>query len=113
MRLQQRQPDGHPLRSHLLAAAANGAPADPRLTEQPPAGCLPLWRAFVDMAGARQIGMGGMGMIPPSEMQAWQAGRGVRLRPWELDTLAEMDRATLALAAPPVAGRPPAQGEDA
>lgn len=100
MQLQQRQADGKPLRNHLLAAAAAGATADPRLTEQPPAGCAPLWGAFVDLVGARLQGMGGAGLVPPSEVQAWQAGRNVRLSPWDLDTLAAMDRATLLLAQP-------------
>ena len=88
---------GKPLRDHLLAAVAAGAAPDPRLTAQPPAGCLPLWLAFLDLIGARNSGMAGDKPIPPSEMQAWQAGRNVRLRPWELDTLAAMDRATLAV----------------
>lgn len=112
MQLLQRQPDGHPLRSHLLAALAAGALPDPRLTQQPPAGCGALWSTFTDLVGARQAGMGGAGLVPPSEVQAWQAGRNVRLSPWELDTLSAMDRATLAIANAAAAPAPTSKDDD-
>lgn len=93
----QRQPDGKPLRDHLLSAAAAGATPDPRLTDQPPACCTLLWQAFIDLIGTRPAGLAGAQSIPPSEVLAWQAGRNLRLRPWDLDTLSAMDRATLAV----------------
>lgn len=98
MHLQQRQTDGKPLRAHLLAAAANGATPDPRILARPPEGAELLWEAFCELAGARPSGMAGDKPVPPSEVQAWQAGRRVCLSPWDLDTLAIMDRSALALA---------------
>lgn len=98
MQLQQRQSDGKPLRDHLLAGARNGAALDPRLVAQPPAGTDQLWHAFCDLMSARPTGMAGDKPVPPSEVQAWCAARRVRLSPWDLDTLAAMDRTALATA---------------
>lgn len=98
MHLLQRQHDGKPLRDHLLAAAKNGAALDPRLVAQPPAGTELLWHTFCELASARPTGMAGDKTVPPSEVQAWCAGRRVRLSPWDLDTLAAMDRTALGLA---------------
>jgi hypothetical protein len=94
MRLAARLPDGSTLRQHLQAAGAT----DPRLTAMPPAGCDGIWRAFCDLNAARPVGMGA-GAVPPSEIDAWQRLHGVRLSPWEVETLMLMDRAALAVMA--------------
>lgn len=99
MRLAQRQPDGGTLREHLLAAQAAGGRADERLAETVPPECAALWGAFVDLSSARPQGLSGATAVPPSELQAWQRLHGVALTSWEIDTLAAMDRAALAVAA--------------
>lgn len=96
MQLATRQSDGSTLREHLQSAAAQGQPADPRLGAGAPPQCAALWDAFVALNGARPSGMGASA-IPPSEIVAWQQLHGVRLTPWEADTLQAMDRAVLAL----------------
>lgn len=98
MQLLQRQPDGKPLRDHLLAAAKNGAALDPCVLAQPPAGTELLWHTYCELTAARPGGMAGDKPVPPSEVQAWCAGRRVRLSPWDLDTLAAMDRTALVAA---------------
>jgi hypothetical protein len=35
------------------------------------------------------------GAIPPSELEAWQRLCGVRLSPWEVETVYELDRLAL------------------
>ena len=112
MQLQRRQPDGKPLRDHLLAAAHNGAPLDPRLVAPPPAGAEMLWHTFCELAAARPTGLAGDKPVPPSEVQAWCAGRRVRLSPWDLDTLAAMDRTALAAAQAQATKARPAVLED-
>jgi len=94
MQLGARTGGGGTLREHLQAAAKQGAEVDYRLVEKLPRHCEALWHAFVDLGSARPAGMGASA-IPPSEIAAWQALHGVRFSPWELDTLAGMDRAAL------------------
>jgi hypothetical protein len=94
MRLAARLPDGSTLRQHLQAAGA----VDARLTATPPAGCDGIWRAFVDLNAARPAGMSAAA-VPPSEIDAWQRLHGVRLSPWEVETIMLMDRAALAVIA--------------
>jgi hypothetical protein len=91
-----RRPDGSTLREHLQSAAAKGERVDPTLLRRVPAEAAALWDAFVSMSGSRPIHQGGAGSIPPTEIAAWQQLHGVRLTPWELDTLARIDRAALA-----------------
>jgi hypothetical protein len=98
MQLMRRQPDGQPLRAHLLAGAAACGQADPRLTMRPPELASALWQAFVDLASARPVGMA-PGAVPPSEIAAWQQLHGVQLSPWEVETLQAMDRAALSVMA--------------
>lgn len=95
MQLAAAQPDGSTLRQHLQAAAAAGAPPDPRLNSRPPEAAAALYDLFVALNAARPVGMG-PNAIPPSEMLAWQQLHGVRLSPWEAETLLAMDRAALA-----------------
>lgn len=100
MRLGARQPDGHTLRAHLQAAARSTGHIDPMLTKtRVPPSCSLLWQAYVELDGSRPIGLGGAGSIPQSEVLAWQVNNGVRLNPWEMSTLAAMDRAALDVAA--------------
>lgn len=99
MHLQHKQADGKPLRDHLLAAAAGGAPLHPLLAEQPPECCTWLWNTYCELTAARPAGLAGEKPTPPSEVLAWQALHGVRLSPWDVDTLAAMDRAALQAAA--------------
>lgn len=96
MQLAQRLPDGQPLRAHLEAAAAAGAAPDPRLHAQPPAAGRALWQAFVDLSGARPVGMA-PSALPPTEIDAWARLNGLRFTGWEVGTLMAMDRAALAV----------------
>ena len=90
MRLSETQSDGSTLRDHLLAAARAGHAVE-LLERRAPAGTSPLWDAFASLASARQNGAA----IPASEIDAWQRIHGVRLTPWEVDTLVAMDRACI------------------
>jgi hypothetical protein len=96
VQLSTRQSDGSTLREHLQVAADNGTRADPRLGAAVPPEMAALWAAFVALDNARPAGMG-KSAIPPSELIAWQQLHGVRLTPWEAETLMAMDRAVLAL----------------
>ena len=96
MQLLRRQPDGQPLRAHLLAGAAATGVADPRLSRRPPAPGLALWDAWCQLASSRPPSMGEPAAVPLSEIVAWQALNGIRLTHWELDTLVAMDRAAVA-----------------
>ena len=97
MRLAAIQPDGSTLRDHLQAAAAAGAPLDPLLQRRLSAPCAALWSVFIELDAARPVGMQ-RGAVPHSEVAAWQQLAGVRLTPWEVDTLLAMDRAAIAAA---------------
>lgn len=99
MRLAQRQSDGQPLREHLLAAAHLSGQAAPELQATPPVGGAGLWATYCALSGARPASFGGALPVPPSEVLAWCSLRGVRLTPWESDTLQAMDRAALAVLA--------------
>jgi hypothetical protein len=91
-----RQPDGAPLAQHLLAAQRATGRADERLLARPPAAGAWLWGVFLQLHHAR--GAGGMGPAPITlpDLQAWQQVYGVRLAPWEVETLQAMDHAALA-----------------
>jgi hypothetical protein len=65
--------------------------AAPELRIAPlPSGCKLLWDTFLELHNARG---GGMGPAPISwrDLHAWQEMRGVRLTPWEVDTVMAMD----------------------
>lgn len=98
MQLAQRQPDGHPLRQHLLSVQANGGRA-PQLEVQPPAGGELLVDAHLDLRGTSGAGLGGANPLAPSELEAWARLQGLALTPWEVDTLLAMDRAAGSVAA--------------
>lgn len=106
MQLSARQPDGSTLREHLQAAAAAGMPADARLHSRVPACVQSLWQAFVALDAARVPSMGASPILA-SELVAWQQLHGVRLSPWEAETLQAMDRAAQAQRTPKAPpGRP-------
>lgn len=56
-----------------------------------------LWRAFTQLSGARRTGMG-PSAITLVDIEAWCRLSGVRLSPWELDTLLAIDSAMLKIA---------------
>lgn len=94
MQLSARQADGHSLRQHLQAAARAGD-VDERLVAQPPAAGAQLWEAFAELSASRPAGFG-LAAVPHSEIEAWQRLHRVRLTPWEIETIMDMDRAALA-----------------
>lgn len=97
MRMSERQPDGATLRDHLAAAASAGARPDPSMiTPEVPRCCMTIVAAFGQLSAARPAGMG-MSAIPPTEIDAWQRLYGLRLTPWELDTLTAMDGAAMSV----------------
>lgn len=95
MQLCQRQTDGAPLREHLLAEARMTGETSPLLRAELPAWAGGLWQAYTELADERQAGMGPCG-IQGTQILAWQRLAGVRLTPWEVDTLRAVDRAVLA-----------------
>ena len=106
MQLIRRQPDGQPLRAHLLAAVAAGAAPDARLTHQPPPVATALWHAWLQLASSRPPGMGDPVAVPLSEIDAWQRLNGIEFNPWELDTVIAMDRAAVAVLGSKQGGTP-------
>lgn len=98
MQLSKRQPDGDTLRGFLQWRAAASGHADPRLTARVPQGLTGLWDAYVELSAMRPAGMGAS-CIPGTEYESWQRLNGIRLTPWEVDTLKAMDRAALAASA--------------
>ncbi len=98
MQLSRREGDGATLRTHLQRLAQNTGRVDPRLQAQVPAAAQHLWEVFVAFAAQRRSGMG-MHPLTFADIQGWCGLYGVRLSPWELDTLFELDAATLRIAA--------------
>lgn len=96
MQLIRRQPDGQPLRAHLLAGADATGVADPRLSRRPPPAGLAVWEVWCQLASSRPPSMGEPAAVPLSEIGAWQQLNGIRLTHWELDTLVAIDRAAVA-----------------
>lgn len=97
MQLNARQPDGSTLREHLLAAARSTGQVDERLNLRCPPEGRSLVQVWSELAASRPSGLGLSG-IPPSEIVAWQKLHRVRLSPWEVQTLHEMDAAALSVA---------------
>ena len=52
--------------------------------------------AFEQLHAARPGGGFAIAAIPLTEVIAWQQAMGVRLTPWEVETLLYLDRAALA-----------------
>lgn len=96
MELGARQPDGATLRTHLQRAYQNTGRADPLLdAEGVPTEMRPLWEAYLTLSATRRTGMG-LSPLTLTDIEAWQRLHGVRLTPWELDTLIDIDAASLA-----------------
>lgn len=95
MQLGQKQADGATLREHLQRLEANTGRHDSRLDNALSEAAKPLWHLFAQLSARR--GSGGFGPMPisPRDVQAWCEMRGLRLTPWELDTLDAMDDALL------------------
>lgn len=88
MQLSVTQGDGAPLRAHLQRAAAAGT-RDARLVSSQqalPRTLQPLWDAFLALRSAAK------GPVSHSEICAWQQLNGVRLTPWEVETVLCCDR---------------------
>lgn len=98
MALSRREGDGKPLRVHLQQLARNTGRVDERLLLQVPAAVEQLWELFMSWAVHRRSGMG-LHPLTFTDAEAWCRLYGVRLTPWELDTLFELDAATLRVAA--------------
>jgi hypothetical protein len=94
MRLAERM-EGGTRRQHLLALQAQSGITDPDLAVALPDEADSLWAAYIQLSAARPRGFGASG-IPMGEIDAWQRLHGVRLTPWEVDTLSAMDAAALA-----------------
>ena len=99
MQLGQRMADGASLREHLQSAARQTGDVDPRLLSRLPAHGTGLWEAFASLSASRPVGLNNAASIPPADVLAWQQLHGVQLTGWEIDTLAAMDRAALAVVA--------------
>jgi len=92
------QGDGATLRTHLERLRASTGRVDARLRDaaQPlPAAVAPLWDVFVALSATRSAEAG----IACTEIEAWQRLHGVRLSPWEVETIMAMDRTALDAAA--------------
>ena len=89
MQLSVPQGDGAPLRVHLQRAAAAGV-RDPLLLASKqalPRALEALWSAFLALRSACK------GPVSHAEICAWQQLNGVRLSPWEVETVLCCDRA--------------------
>lgn len=76
-----------------------GGPVDPRLDPPPLSRCLvPLWETFLTLSCARRSGMGPHALTL-TDIEAWCRLTGVRLSPWELDTLLALDAVALSVTA--------------
>lgn len=88
------QGDGATLREHLVRLWRSTRRVDPKLAEarKPlPASVAYLWGWFRDLADGRAPDT----PISVLEVEGWQRMTGVRLTPWEFDTLRAMDRVWL------------------
>ena len=54
-----------------------------------------LWDAFLQLSASRRTGMGAHALAL-IDVEAWCRLNGVRLTPWELDVLIQLDAAQLA-----------------
>ena len=77
-----------------MQAATGIAPPELEILPVPP-GTEALLHAFEQLHAARPAGGFGIAAIPMSEIIAWQQAMGVRLTPWEVETLLYLDRAAL------------------
>ena len=88
------QGDGATLHEHLIRLWQSTRRVDPKLAawRAPlPTAVAYLWAWFKDLAN----GTAAETPISMLEVEAWQRMSGVRLTPWEFDTLRAMDRVAL------------------
>lgn len=98
MELSRREGDGASLRTHLQRLARNTGRVDERLLVEVPPSVEQLWEVFMAWAVQRRSGMS-MHPLTFTDIESWCRLYGVCLNPWELDTLLELDAATLRVAA--------------
>lgn len=96
MQLGQRQRDGRPLRDHLLAAQRGGYSHPLLQAPHLPPGGVELWELYLRISRASRQGLNEQPTLAPSQVLAWQQLHGVRLSPWELDTLDAIEQAAIA-----------------
>ena len=95
--LGRREADGQTRRKHLEAVAAATGETPPDLIPLPiPLGCGAVWSVFLELNARR--GNNGMGVSPIAlaDIVAWQELMGLRLTPWEIETILHLDAAALA-----------------
>jgi hypothetical protein len=61
-----------------------------------PDGALYLWGWFLELNRRRPSGGMGPGSIGHQDIKAWCSLRGIRLAPWELDALDDLEQAWMA-----------------
>ncbi len=98
MQLAHREGDGATLREHLQRLAGNTGRVDPRLRGGVPKAAENVWQLYTALGIQRRSGMG-MHPLTFSDIEAWCRLYGVQLNPWELDTILELDAASLRMAA--------------
>lgn len=96
--MSRREGDGATLREHLHRLARNTGRVDARLLVEVPAPARQLWGVFMAWSAHRRSGLG-LHPLTYVDVEAWSRLYGVRLTPWELDTLFELDAAALRIAA--------------
>lgn len=94
---------------HLRAAQRQGADVGDLLEPLPiPAAAAALWGVWQGLKGQRRQAMQGLAPLLAADIEPWLRLRGLRLTPWELDTLDALDLATRAVVAGwAQPGRPP------
>jgi hypothetical protein len=91
------QPDGLPLKEHLMAVWAQTGREPAMLANAPamPKGCARLWADFLELSHVRGSTQAGPMPITWADIDAWQRVRGVRLEAWEVDAIRKTDLAFL------------------
>jgi hypothetical protein len=81
---------------HLIAIQQQSGSVPPELEIPPaPVGSELILETFYQLHGARPAGGFGISAIPVSEIIAWQQAMNVRLTPWEIETILEIDKAAI------------------
>lgn len=96
------QDDGLSLIEHLRAVERQTGKVHSLIANGPalPRGCSQLWADFIELHGSRGSTGFGAARITFADLKAWQDVRGVRLDPWELDTIRAVDDLWLSEFAP-------------
>lgn len=99
--LDKPDPNGTPIRDHLMAALAQGA-SHPLLENPPPmpAAAAHVWTWFQDLNAGRSGNGFGPNPLSWSEIGEWTRLRGIRPRDWELRALRALDALYLRVFAP-------------